>query len=95
MNNEITQTIHGELLIWRRGDGGKWVYIPTENEAVHFFERNGTWVGMKPRAIEPLATAKTLADCVLKVKKQYQIRKAQHYERMAAKFRRLASDYVR
>lgn len=95
MNNETTQTIHGELLIWRKGYGGKWVYIPAENEAVHFFERNGTWVGMKPRAIEPLATAKTLADCVLKVKKHYQIRKAQHYERMAAKFRRLASDYVR
>lgn len=95
IDNEVTQTIHGEILVWRRGDGGKWVYIPAENDAVHLFERNGTWVAMKPRAIEPLATAKTLSDCVLKVKKHYQIRQAQHHERMASIFRRLASDYVR
>lgn len=95
IDNETATTIHGELLVWRRGDGGKWVYIPGENDAVHFFERNGTWVAMKPRAIEPLATAKTLSDCVLKVKKHYQIRKAQHHERMAAMFRRLANDYIR
>lgn len=95
IDNETATTIHGELLVWRRGDGGKWVYIPGENDAVHFFERNGTWVAMKPRAIEPLATAKTLSDCVLKVKKYYQIRKAQHHERMTAMFRRLANDYIR
>ena len=95
IDNETATTIHGELLVWRMGYGGKWVYISGEDDAVHFFERNGTWVGMKPRAIEPLATAKTLADCVLKVKKHYQIRKTQHHERMAAKLRRLASDYVR
>lgn len=95
IDNETAKTIHGELLVWRKRDGGKWIYIPAEDEAVHFFERNGTWVGMKPLAIEPLATAKTLSDCVLKVKKHYQIRKAQHHERMAQMFRRLASNYVR
>ena len=95
IDTETATTIHGEILVWRRGDGGRWVYIPAANDAVHFFERNGTWVAMKPRAIESLATAKNLSDCVLKVKKHYQIRKAQHHERMASIFRRLASDYLR
>ena len=95
MSNDTTQTIHGELLIWRKRDGGKWVGVFDFDGAVHFFERNGTWVGMRPFAVESLATAKTLADCVLKVKKHYQIRKAQRHERMAQMFRRLASDYVR
>ena len=95
IDTETAITVHGEVLVWRRGDGGKWVYIPAENDAVHFFERNGTWVAKKPRAIESLVTSKTLADCVLKVKKIYQIRKAQHHERMAAMFRRLANNYVR
>lgn len=94
-DTEATLIVHDEMLIWRRGGGGKWVGVFAPEEAVHFFERNGTWVGMIPGAIEPLATAKTLSDCVLKVQKHYQIRQAQHHERMAAMFRRMASDYVR
>lgn len=95
IDTETSTTIHGEILVWRRSDGGKWVCIFGPEDAVHFFERNGTWVGKRPFSIEPLATAKTLADCVLKVKKHYQIRQAQHHERMAAMFRRLSNDYVR
>ena len=93
--NEITRTIHGMLLVWRRSDGGKWVSIPGPEDAVHFFERNGTWVGKRPFALEPLAVSKTLNDCVLQVKKHYQIRQAQHHERMAAMFKRMANDYLR
>lgn len=93
--NEITRTIHGEVLVWRRSENGRWVGIFGPEDAVHFFERNGTWVGKRPFALEPLAVARTLSDCVLQVKKQYQIRQAQHHERMAALFRRMANDNVR
>ena len=95
IDTETATTIHGEVLVWRRSEGGRWVGIFGPEDAVHFLERNGTWVGKRPFALEPLAVSKTLADCVLQVKRHYQIRQAQHHERMAALFRRMANDYVR
>lgn len=95
IDTETATTIHGELLVWRRSDGGKWVYIPAENEAVHFFERNGTWVGKRPFALEPLAVSKKLSDCVLQVKRHYQLRRAQAHDRVAARLRAIANGYVR
>ena len=96
MNNidhETSTTIDGELLVWRRGEG--WVWRTGDEGAVYFCERGDTWIGIRPRAVEPLATAQTLRDCVLQVKRYYLVKRAKAHERMAAKLRQLASGYVR
>lgn len=93
IDHETSTTIDGELLVWRRGEG--WIWRTGDEGAVYFLERGNTWVGIRPRAIEPLAIAENLRDCVLQVKRYYLVKRAQAHERMAAKLRRLASDYVR
>lgn len=96
MNNidhETSTTIDGELLVWRRGEG--WIWRTGDEGVVYFREKGDFWIGIRPRAIEPLATAETLKECVLDVKKYYLIKRAQAHERMAANLRRLANNYVR
>lgn len=95
MDTETAITMHGEVLVWRRGDGGKWVGVFGPLDAVHFYERNGTWVGRRPRALEALATSKTLKDCVGQVLKIYKLRKAENAARIAAALKREAMGYIR
>lgn len=69
--------VHDITLIWRRGGGGKWVAIMGPEDAVHFHQPPGcAWSARKPFALEPIATARTLDECVLKVKQQYEARLA-------------------
>jgi hypothetical protein len=93
IDHETTTTVHGELLVWRRAEG--WIWRTGDEGAIHFFERGNTWVGQRPRAIEPLAIAKTLNDCVLQVKRYYLIKRAQAHERMAARLKREAEGIIR
>ena len=95
IDHETATTIHGELLVWQRGNGGRWVWKTGDEGIVTFFETNGVWKGQRPRALEPLAIAKSLQDCVLQVKKHYILKRAQSHERMAARLRREAQGILR
>lgn len=70
--------IHDIELVWRRSGGGKWVAVLGPEHTVHFHQPPGChWQARRPFALEPIATARTLDECVMIVKRQREARLAE------------------
>jgi len=66
--------VHDVDLVWRRS--GKWVACLGPEYFVHFTQPHGcSWRAFKPFALEPIAVARTLDECVLQVKQHYDRRR--------------------
>jgi hypothetical protein len=81
--SETVLKVHGIEFIHRR-KSDIWVACLGPDWFVHVYKPTGcSWVAKKPRALEPIAHAKTMSDCILKVKQYYEARKAKQKEKLS------------
>lgn len=60
-----------------------WVACLGPDYVVHFNHPPGAhWKAYLPRGVEPIATAKTLDDCVIEVQKHYELRQQKRLKRI-------------
>lgn len=83
-----TQTIDGVQVSFRRTIAG-WVACFGPDRWVHFRQpvKEGPWIARRPWALDHIATAATLADCVRLVKARYEAEDRELVERIRARIR--------
>lgn len=93
MTTESIVVMGVDLTYRRRWD--HWVACLGPHYVVHFYNPPGCcWVGKKPFALEPIATGKTLQDCVIMAKAHYQ-RIQEESDRRRERAERIADQYLR